>query len=214
MKRLVIVLFIVLFALTGCKLDNSVPVNAVRDFEEVQAEKNQLYRELDDENLWGSSYKVRYLTSCIDEKRPFSVVLLCKFAKENGETERHTIELGSYRSEFLGDFYREFYGESLIRDIAKNEHILRFNKEGYSVEILGGTISWSHQGEEYSLCDLNGDGQWDYAANAYVFFMGHISGAEPVYTFEDGYEVYLDCSKELVSCEGTERLSDIERRFR
>ncbi|MBR3236185.1 hypothetical protein IKF92_00680 [Candidatus Saccharibacteria bacterium] len=175
MVFLVITMLAVMVILTGCNngTTESRVTNDLSDTAyEVESELEEIRAESSDELFWNSTDTARILIEKTLERRtPFSIGF--RLETPNGET---ILLEDSYGNElfYINDVWRKMISGDAILVLASSKPVVEAHKNGKSLEVTGVIIKWQNivdrERRIFSVCDLSGDGQWDYVTEGKIFF--------------------------------------------
>lgn len=163
MKKIFMILAVGIFIfLSGCSahpFDNNFPKLMEESFKETEREAFEITK-----NNYSYLTESKLVAYTIDKDRKTSIYVLYKY-----DNRLKTIPIIEDLSLRLMDHYkyRELYKNQLViafDTVIKNSEV---SSDG---EIIGVLINWKTKDNIFSLCDLDGDGEWDYFANNKGYF--------------------------------------------
>lgn len=175
MKRVVVFLvMIVCLILSGCveKKHDTASIDLSRVEFEAEAEVNMLQDSIRDDGFWDSTYRAADLIEdTIDDGK------LTKVSFKLKTSDEETIVLEDFYTFRLidsDDVWRELFANQVIYALATSDEVTEREAKGVNLQIDGIILKWedTSKGKKRiaSICDVEGDGKWDYLSKGRMFF--------------------------------------------
>lgn len=178
LRKMTVVTMVILavMVLVGCDGEegNVTPLlknNAYHSEEELK----KLESKIDDDVFWESADRARKLIEKTIERRVgFSI----SFRVSSSDGEEILLEdLYAVNLTYINDVWRKYLSSEVIRELATAKAVTKAHDEGETVEITGVIIKWEQpaggldtEKRVFSVCDLSGDGEWDYVTEGRIYF--------------------------------------------
>ncbi len=185
MKKISIVLIICLLALclTSCiNEEEDTAEEEVRN-NELVAQIEELKASIDDPVFWSSSERaIRMAGDALEVGYPVSI----DFRLQVGDHTKTTTGYDMYL-DGSADYCREYNVSRVIYELANDDIVANAHSLGQTVEITGIIIRWqdeknwfSKEMMDFSACELDSEGGWDYASVGRMEFFGmpHVISVE------------------------------------
>lgn len=185
MKKISIVLIICLLALclTSCiNEEEDTAEEEVRN-NELVAQIEELKASIDDPVFWSSSERaIRMAGEALEVGYPVSI----DFRLQVGDHTKTTTGYDMYL-DGSADYCREYNVSRVIYELANDDIVANAHSLGQTVEITGIIIRWqdeknwfSKEMMDFSACELDSEGGWDYASVGRMEFFGmpHVISVE------------------------------------
>lgn len=185
MKKISIVLIICLLALclTSCiNEEEDTAEEEVRN-NELVAQIEELKASIDDPVFWSSSERaIRMAGDALEVGYPVSI----DFRLQVGDHTKTTTGYDMYL-DGSADYCREYNVSRVIYELANDDIVANAHSLGQTVEITGIIIRWqdeknwfSKEMMDFSACELDSEGGWDYASVGRMEFFGmpHVINVE------------------------------------
>ena len=177
MKKISIVLIICLLALclTSCiNEEEDTAEEEVRN-NELVAQIEELKASIDDPVFWSSSERaIRMAGEALEVGYPVSI----DFRLQVGDHTKTTTGYDMYL-DGSADYCREYNVSRVIYELANDDIVANAHSLGQTVEITGIIIRWqdeknwfSKEMMDFSACELDSEGGWDYASVGRMEFFG------------------------------------------
>lgn len=185
MKKISIVMIICLLALclTSCiNEEEDTAEEEVRN-NELVAQIEELKASIDDPVFWSSSERaIRMAGEALEVGYPVSI----DFRLQVGDHTKTTTGYDMYL-DGSADYCREYNVSRVIYELANDDIVANAHSLGQTVEITGIIIRWqdeknwfSKEMMDFSACELDSEGGWDYASVGRMEFFGmpHVISVE------------------------------------
>ena len=185
MKKISIVLIICLLALclTSCiNEEEDTAEEEVRN-NELVAQIEELKASIDDPVFWSSSERaIRMAGEALEVGYPVSI----DFRLQVGNKTKTVTDFDMYLDNST-DYCRELNISKVVFDLAHNDTVISGHVSGQTVEVTGIIIRWqakkhwfSKEMMDFSACELDSEGGWDYASVGRMEFFGmpHVISVE------------------------------------
>lgn len=185
MKKISVVLIICLLVLclASCAQEEEDTAEDERYNDELVAQIDELKKSIDDPIFWSSSERViRMAGEALEVGYPVSI----DFRLQVGDKTKIVTDFDMYL-DGSADYCRELNISKVICDLAYDDTVISAHVSGQTVEVTGIIIRWqakkhwfSKEMMDFSACELDSEGGWDYASTGKMEFFGlpHIISVE------------------------------------
>ena len=185
MKKISVVLIICLFALffASCAQQEEDTAEEEGYNNELVAQIDEMKLSIDDPIFWTSSERViRMAGEALEKDYPVSI----DFRLQVGDKTKIVTDYEMYL-DGSADYCRDFNISRVIFELAHDDTVISAHVSGQTVEVTGIIIRWqakkhwfSKEMMDFSACELDSEGGWDYASTGKMEFFGmpHIISVE------------------------------------
>ena len=185
MKKISVVLIICLFALclASCATEEEDTAEDEGYNDELVALIDEIKPQIDDPIFWSSSERyIRLAGDALEVDYPVSI----DFRLQVGDQTKITTDYNMYL-DGSADYCRELNVSKVTYDLAHDSIVTNAHVTGQTVEVTGMIIRWqdkkhwfSKEMMDFSACELDSEGGWDYASTGKMEFFGmpHVISVE------------------------------------
>ncbi len=180
MKKYFLIISLLLMALftIGCEPENEATADLTDATYSAEAEEQQLRGEIDDIAFWNSLDRATdMIKHSLEANRDVSVGF--RLETTDGDTifleDAYVFELA-----YINDEWRDLTASQITYIVATADQVTKVFDRGESVQVTGVIMKWvEYVGSDrtprnISVCDFEGDGQWNCAAEGKMFFTDEI----------------------------------------
>ena len=185
MKKLSILLliYIMIFCLASCTTEEEDTAEDEIYNNELIALIDEMKSSIDDPIFWSSSERaIRMAGDALEIGYPVSIDFRLQIDDKTKITTGYDMYLDG-----SADYCRELNVSKVIYELASDDIVANAHASGQTVEVTGIIIRWqdkkhwfSKEMVDFSACELNSEGGWDYASVGKMEFFGmpHVIGVE------------------------------------
>ena len=185
MKKLSIVLIVglIIICLVSCTSNEENTAAEEGYNNELVAKINEMKTSIDDPVFWSSSERViRMAGEALEVGYPVSI----DFRLQVGEHTKITTGYDMYL-DGSADYCREYNISRVFYELANDDIVTNAHTSGQTIEVTGIIIRWQKKKQwfskemmDFSACELDSEGGWDYASIGKMEFFGmpHVISVE------------------------------------
>ena len=171
MKKIIIlaISIICIFVLAGCSAAGSDASSGSSDSaQSTKAKIEQIQKKHDDPEFWDSlNVSAGLIRDTVETDKTFYISVRLK----NSDGSTIILEdIYQARPKHTDDSWRNSLSDEFAYSVAASEEVMGEHEFRQSLKVTGLIFKWEQQKHTFSICDLEADGEWDYATEGIMFF--------------------------------------------